>query len=847
MAVGTTWSFFPFALFAAAVTVVSGSISVLVGTVGTPLNATGTPACYTTCGGCVANGPRCDVYGCTGGLYCCAANVIDPNYGACCSTCQGLPPVTPPPTPAPPTAAPCPAGMYTPKPWFPWEHPAPCSKKKFLMKHCSGTINKYVNKFSLGKVCSPVVEHFMEGCIEAATEGLEDTPMFGPEAVFADLGVDLSCGLTEMTLRWACSKLTGKITAEFLGGLEDDACRGIGDVASWAWSKLEVQGAAAARTPVGFPPAFDMTVKTWHASGNLSLTRRTAYNAASGLIFTNETFRPGVFLVTRRVVSNSSTGGDACVLLWNATSCSDFYTESDGFVNPMGNPNVQLPANYLTFLVAGIYNVSSPLLYMHDDGGLAVFTAAPGQLPDGVALFYYESTGNGSTTVDPVRLELVDLATNQTVTRLDFVDVQPMVDTTTWAAPAYCPLIAQSGTLCGFTCGGFSWGRCQNASWGIAATSTGKYSPCLQSLNMDSGCPSEYPYCTSYASCATVPYACQKSDGSHYTCSADYPCCALGSGQCAMAPCNAANPPATYNPMAQDFADGGGPAPAPPQPNPPTAAPPTPVPPTPPPTPSPPDPCAVHSGTSCGTCLADPSGVCGWCPASSSCMTGNGNGPSYATCAPEAASGSWTWSTQDCACLTATNCSAIAGTDCGWCPSLGKAFLGNGNGPVSGITCPAEASSGSWTWHTADCACITAANCSVIAGTDCGWCPSLGKAFLGNGNGPVSGIKCPATNETGSWTWSTKDCACLTATNCSQVVGPTDCGWCPSRNKAYLGNGNGPVGGITCPAEASSGSWTWNAADCACITAANCSVIAGTTAGGALRWARRSSATATAL
>jgi hypothetical protein len=233
-----------------------------------------------------------------------------------------------------------------------------------------------------------------------------------------------------------------QITAEFLGGLEDDACRGIGDVASWAWSKLEVQGAAVARTPVGFPPAFDMTVKTWHASGNLSLTRRTAYNAASGLIFTNETFRPGVFLVTRRVVSNSSTGGDGCVLLWNATSCSDFYTESDGFVNPMGNPNVQLPSNYLTFLVAGIYNVSSPLQYMHDDGGLAVFTAASGQLPDGVALLYYETTGNGSTTVDPVRLELVDLASNQTVTRLDFVDVQPVMDTATWAAPAYCPLSA---------------------------------------------------------------------------------------------------------------------------------------------------------------------------------------------------------------------------------------------------------------------------------------------------------------------------------------------------------------------------------------------------------------------
>jgi hypothetical protein len=175
---------------------------------------------------------------------------------------------------------------------------------------------------------------------------------------------------------------------------------------------------------------------------------------------------------------------------------------------------------------------------------------------------------------------------------------------------------------------------------------------------------------------------------------------------------------------------------------------------------------------------------------------GNGNGPvSGIKCPATNETGSWTWSTKDCACLTATNCSQVVGpTDCGWCPSRNKAYLGNGNGPVGGITCPAEASSGSWTWHVADCACITAANCSAIAGTDCGWCPSLGKAFLGNGNGPVSGIKCPATLAQGQWTWSTADCSAWAATTCTECVAGAcpDCGWCATTGHCYLGNGNGP-------------------------------------------------------
>jgi hypothetical protein len=51
--------------------------------------------CTKKCGGCKKG--RCDVFGCNGGLYCCSGNIVDPNFGACCSTCGDDPP--PEPTP----------------------------------------------------------------------------------------------------------------------------------------------------------------------------------------------------------------------------------------------------------------------------------------------------------------------------------------------------------------------------------------------------------------------------------------------------------------------------------------------------------------------------------------------------------------------------------------------------------------------------------------------------------------------------------------------------------------------------------------------------------------------------
>eukprot|EP01012_Entosiphon_sulcatum_P003689 TRINITY_DN11270_c0_g1_i1.p1 TRINITY_DN11270_c0_g1~~TRINITY_DN11270_c0_g1_i1.p1 ORF type:complete len:320 (-),score=30.42 TRINITY_DN11270_c0_g1_i1:78-1037(-) len=41
--------------------------------------------CGWKCGGCKSG--RCDVFGCKGGLFCCVGNIVDPSYGACCTTC----------------------------------------------------------------------------------------------------------------------------------------------------------------------------------------------------------------------------------------------------------------------------------------------------------------------------------------------------------------------------------------------------------------------------------------------------------------------------------------------------------------------------------------------------------------------------------------------------------------------------------------------------------------------------------------------------------------------------------------------------------------------------------------
>jgi hypothetical protein len=49
----------------------------------------GASYCTKVCGGCKAG--RCDVFGCSPGLYCCSGDIVSKWYGACCTTCSSCP------------------------------------------------------------------------------------------------------------------------------------------------------------------------------------------------------------------------------------------------------------------------------------------------------------------------------------------------------------------------------------------------------------------------------------------------------------------------------------------------------------------------------------------------------------------------------------------------------------------------------------------------------------------------------------------------------------------------------------------------------------------------------------
>jgi len=159
--------------------------------------------------------------------------------------------------------------------------------------------------------------------------------------------------------------------------------------------------------------------------------------------------------------------------------------------------------------------------------------------------------------------------------------------------------------------------------------------------------------------------------------------------------------------------------------------------------------------------------------------------------------------------LTASKCTDIINTDCGWCPSLQKAYFGNRNGAYP-LTCPSTQEAGSWVWDaTRNCKCLTASECTDIIDTDCGWCPSRQKAYFGNGNGAIDPLTCPPNETSGQWTWDPQNCkmfSALTCTECKQ--GCPTCGWCSYNQKCYLGNSLGPYNYpiITCP----NTYWAWD-------------------------------------
>jgi len=204
---------------------------------------------------------------------------------------------------------------------------------------------------------------------------------------------------------------------------------------------------------------------------------------------------------------------------------------------------------------------------------------------------------------------------------------------------------------------------------------------------------------------------------------------------------------------------------------------------------------------------------CGWCPFHKIGYLGDENGPYFnLTCPSNVKDGQWTWSKKNYKCLTISKCEDIEGTDCGWCPSLNKAFIGNEKGPIFDLKCNPRQLEGHWIKDKSNCKCLSATKPEDLVGTKCGWCPSLKKAYLGDENGPFFNLSCQSTMKDGQWTWNKNDYKCLIATKCQDIKG-TNCGWCESSNKAYIGNEKGPIFGLECKF-----GWTNNYKDCGQLT-----------------------------
>ena len=172
--------------------------------------------------------------------------------------------------------------------------------------------------------------------------------------------------------------------------------------------------------------------------------------------------------------------------------------------------------------------------------------------------------------------------------------------------------------------------------------------------------------------------------------------------------------------------------------------------------------------------------------------------------------GQWTFYSDDCKCSTLKSCEEIKNTNCGWCPSLNKAFIGDVKGPKGkNIVCPQSKNGDQWIKNYFDCKCLSAGSCEDIEDTNCGWCPSQKKAFLGNYDGPFGNIRCEESINDGQWTFYSKDCKCLNAKKCEDIVDGTNCGWCSDLNRAFIGNEKGPKGNIDCK-----GKWIVNAKEC---------------------------------
>jgi hypothetical protein len=198
------------------------------------------------------------------------------------------------------------------------------------------------------------------------------------------------------------------------------------------------------------------------------------------------------------------------------------------------------------------------------------------------------------------------------------------------------------------------------------------------------------------------------------------------------------------------------------------------------------DPCEPHGD--CAACTGD--AACGWCAASWTCMAGGPTGPDSGSC------GDWRYNASECAapdpCNTHWDCAACTGdAACGWCAASSTCMTGGPTGPDAG-------SCGDWRYNASECVttdpCEVNGDCgSCTAASACGWCEASVTCMTGDSGGPDSGW-CT------DWRYNPTSCPappdpCDVHTDCGGCTADAGCGWCEATWSCQTGGSSGPTGG----------------------------------------------------
>jgi hypothetical protein len=146
------------------------------------------------------------------------------------------------------------------------------------------------------------------------------------------------------------------------------------------------------------------------------------------------------------------------------------------------------------------------------------------------------------------------------------------------------------------------------------------------------------------------------------------------------------------------------------------------------------DPCNDH--WDCAACTGD--AACGWCNATTTCMTGGPSGPDSGSCSD--------WDYNASACPTPTDpcndhwdCGACTGDSaCGWCEATYTCLTGTSSGPTDGYC-------SDWVYYSTSCPappdpCNDHWDCATCTGdAACGWCETDYTCMTGGASGPDTG------------------------------------------------------------------------------------------------------------